>query len=320
VLNIADAAGLGFEAALGRRTRIQGQQSVSYTPLFAFNPFPVLAPSDLGQVEAPSADLALGRQDSLVWGSAVGVSYVLGPRSSLAAGYGFDSTRFSADLADQRFHTATVRADHEIARNRQVAVSYRLRDGEYDINGELTPARTHEADLSLDQQWVHSPTRRTTLQVTGGVALVDSTGERTARPVGRVQFASLLGASWTIRSSFGRAVDAIPGLADLTSTDALGAGVGGLLSERLDLNIDAGLSKGDSLGSNLGRFRSHTGTVRLGIALTSVLAAFSEFYYYQYETAGTAATTGGVDDWFNRRGFRVGVTLWAPLVRRRQQS
>jgi hypothetical protein len=195
-----------------------------------------------------------------------------------------------------------------------------LRDGEYDLNGEVAPARIHQADFSLDQQWIHSRARRTTLQVTAGAALVDSAGQLTTNPVGAVQFASMLGESWTIRSNLSRGVDPIPGLPEVTSTNAFGAGVGGLLTDRFDLTIDAGLSHGDSLGSGLGRFRSYTASARLGVALNSVLAVFSEVYYYHYDAVGTSVARVGVEDWFSRHGLRLGLSLWAPLVRRRQQS
>jgi hypothetical protein len=278
-----------------------------------------LAPPDLGQVEAPNADLTLGRQDATTWGTSAEVSHVLGPHSTMAVGYGFDQTRFSADLADQRFHAVTLRADREMTSNRRIGGSYRLRDGEYSLTGAAAPVTTHEADFSLSQQWVHSPTRRTTLQVTAGGALVDSTGDRTLSGIGGVQLATMLGESWTIRSSFRRSVDPIPGVSVVTSTDSFGAGLGGLLSERFDLSVDAGLSQGDSLSSSSGRFRSYTGSVRLGFGLNTIVAVYSEVYYYHYDMAGSVVRAS-VGDWFSRSGLRVGVNLWAPLIRRRQQS
>jgi hypothetical protein len=237
----------------------------------------------------------------------------------MVVGYGFDQTRFSANLADQRFHTVTLRADREMTSHQKIAGSYRLRDGEYSLSGAAAPTTTHETDFSFNQQWVHSPTRRTTLQVTAGGALIDSTGDRTLSGIGGVQLATMLGQSWTIRSSFRRSVDPIAGVSVVTSTDSFGAGLGGLLSERFDLNVDAGLSQGDSLSSGSGRFRSYTGSARLGFGLNSVVAVFSEVYYYHYDVAGSV-TLAGSDDWFSRYGLRVGVNLWAPFIRRRQQS
>jgi hypothetical protein len=319
VLNVGEAAGVGVEGRVGSRTRIQAQQRAAYTPQFTFNPFMPLAPPDLGQVEAPNADLTLGRQDSTTWGSSAEVSHVLGPHSTMAVGYGFDQSRFSADLADQRFQTVTLRADREMTSNRRIAGSYRWRDGEYNLTGAAAPVTTHETDFSFNQQWVHSPTRRTSLQVTAGGALVDSAGDRTLSGIGGVQLATMLGESWTIRSSFRRSVDPIPGVSVVTSTDSFGAGLGGLLSERFDLTVDAGLSQGDSLSSSSGRFRSYTGSVRLGFGLNTIVAVYSEVYYYHYDMAGPVVRAS-VGDWFSRSGLRVGVNLWAPLIRRRQQS
>ena len=92
------AGGVGFEASLGSRTRIQAQQTIGFSPLFAVNPFPVLGTPDLGASVPPNADLTLAQRDSRLLGTTAGFSHVLDGRSSLGAGYGYSSSAYSGEI------------------------------------------------------------------------------------------------------------------------------------------------------------------------------------------------------------------------------
>ena len=108
----------------------------------------------------------------------------------------------------------------------------------------------------------------------------------------------------------------------MTTTDAVAAGVGGLLTERIDLAIQAGLSRGSVFGglaNGHDTYESATGTLRLGVAVNRVLAVFSEAYYYRY--LGTpGALVIEASGKLERIGVRVGVGFWLPIIRERRQS
>jgi hypothetical protein len=103
------------------------------------------------------------------------------------------------------------------------------------------------------------------------------------------------------------------------TSDAVAAGVEGLLTERIDVGLQAGLSRGDVFGADRETYEAATGTLRLGVALSRVLAVFSELYYYRYlgtQGALIIETSGGLE----RYGVRVGLGLWLPIIRERRQS
>jgi hypothetical protein len=321
LLSLGHTGAVGFSATVRRRTRIQAQQSMTSTPLFSLNPFPDLAPLELGQAVAPSADLSIARRDGLTYVTTAGVSRDVGARSSLGVAYVLDRTRFSyEDIEDLRSQSLTANATYQIARSQLLVATYELRDAQYELDATVSPVRVHRIDVDLSKRWTHSRTRETRLAFSAGSARVESEGQAFLRPIGSVQFSSMVGRSWTLRADYQREVNAIPGLADLTNADALGVGIDGLLSDRVDMTFQGGVSRGDVGFSDVsGGFETFTGNLRVGVAASRRLGLFVELFYYDYD-ATQGAFLPGVQGRFVRYGVRSGLNLWVPIVRQRSQS
>jgi hypothetical protein len=314
------SGGAGVEASLGSKTRIQAQQAIAVTPLFAVNPFPVLGIQALGESVPPSTDLALAQRDTRLFTTTAGFSHVLGARTSLGGGYAFNSSVYSGEVTDLRAHTAIVRWDRQVARNGFLAGVYNFRHGEYDLNGDVALSKIHEAALELGRQWVHSRTRRTGLRVSVGAAVVDAENTRLTRPVAGFQFSSMLGQSWDVFGSYRRGVEQMPGLADVTYVDTLGLSVGGLLTSRVDASVQASYATGDvGFGDARNRYTAYTGIARLGFAVHRTAALFAEGFVYStsYNALPDAGAVGGLQD-RERLGFRAGMSWWLPIIRERR--
>lgn len=318
-LNIGQSGGVGFNATLGPRTEIRAQQTAATTPLFSINSFPVLGNPGLGQAAPPSADMALASRGAQFYGTTAGVTRGFGSRSSLALDYRLDDSRYTDVIQNLRSHALIVRNDYRLSPSRSVAPLYTFRDMTYG-DGQVPPIQTHDVGAGFDQQWVHSRSRRTTLRVNAGATLVDTLGEQIVRPVGAIELSSMVGQSWTFRANYTRGIQAIPGLADATDATGFGASADGLLTERLDLVALVGVARGEvGFGTAPAAYESFNASVRLGAGITRTLAAFSEVFYYWYDdTAGTVVP--GVSGRLDRYGVRAGLSVWVPIVRRRQQS
>jgi hypothetical protein len=315
------AGGVGFEASLGSKTRIQAQQSIAFSPLFAVNPFPVLGTPDLGEIEPPNADYTLAQRDSLLVDTTAGFSRVLDGRTSVGAGYVYSSSTFSGNVTDLRSHSAVATLDRRVGRNTLLGARYTFQNAEYELNGAPEPVRTHQVAMAFGQQWVHSRTRRSTVQASLGAVVINDSLQQT-RPVGSVQFTSMIGQSWDLMGSYERGTQLTAGLTDVTYVDTLGFGVRGLLTRRIDVGLSASYASGEVGFDELrNSYTAYTAVARVGFAMHRSIALFGEAFYYSdsYNLGPDPGTVGPGQD-RERTGFRAGLSWWVPIVRERRPS
>jgi hypothetical protein len=62
------------------------------------------------------------------------------------------------------------------------------------------------------------------------------------------------------------------------------------------------------------RFDSYLASGRLRSALSRTLAAYAEFRYYHYQFDESVIRPIGVPSSFSRRGVRVGLSVFLPLI------
>ena len=67
------------------------------------------------------------------------------------------------------------------------------------------------------------------------------------------------------------------------------------------------------LGARSNPYDSFTNTARIEFALGQHAALFAEHFYYRYAFATTADLPAQLAGGLNRKGARVGLTLWTPL-------
>jgi len=106
----------------------------------------------------------------------------------------------------------------------------------------------------------------------------------------------------------------LDGLSEVYQGDQVMAGIGGLLTRRIDLSVSAGSVSG-AVGLGERNFNTALGSVRLRAALTQKLALFAQYFYYQYSFANDIAAQLIVAPELERQGFRAGLSVWLPLIR-----
>jgi hypothetical protein len=108
--------------------------------------------------------------------------------------------------------------------------------------------------------------------------------------------------------------------------DSIRATFDGLFSKRADFKSEASAVFGEvgyntptvsAVSSSGGSgVRNYQGSARVRFGLTSWAAAYTEYVYYRY-SLGTAVAVGpGIPSLLNRNSVRLGMTFWAPLLRK----
>src|SRR5690606_9029099 len=84
---------------------------------------------------------------------------------------------------------------------------------------------------------------------------------------------------WQAQLNYVRSVAVLDGLSEVYQGDQVMAGIGGLLTRRIDLSVSAGYVSG-AVGLGERNFNTALGSVRLRAALTQKLALFAQYFYY----------------------------------------
>jgi hypothetical protein len=328
--------GAGFSASLSNRTVWSLNQTASYSPSYLYGLFPSLTqevlPGALPTTAAP--DYALNSRDSYALGTATTLTQGLSRRASLSVGADYSYSEFlhGATVADQRLMRssgARVELARTVRRHTSLRVGYRFRTADVGLVGAGGSTTEHGLDIGIDTARPLSATRNATFAFSLGSSIVDvpaqlvsaSTGVSGATQLYRVSAnvtaGYQFGRSWQAKGSYRRGLDYVASLSEPVFVNAGSASLQGRLRRRMDLNIAAGYSSGQSALRTASTYASYTGSVRLQQLIAKNWALFAQYLYYYYDFRGSGLLLlPGVPRGLERNGVRVGLTLLLPFMER----
>jgi hypothetical protein len=205
---------------------------------------------------------------------------------------------------------------------------------------ESRRTETHDIVLGFEKRWVHSATRRTTLAVSGGPASqrlflrAESTPaieepHRLFRIVGGAALNHMITDTWSARLFFRRGT----GVADgLVFSNTAAVDIRGSWTRRLDLLGSVGYTDGDlGVGALRNRYATSYASARVQFALARSVAIYGQSFFYRYDFGRRAAPIpspsadpelppsveaglpGQSAPLLDRRGVRVGISVWVPF-------
>jgi hypothetical protein len=211
-----------------------------------------------------------------------------------------------------------------MSRNLAATSRYRFRGGNFGYGASGT-AREHALDLGLNYSRAMSATRQMAFDVRlGGSAMrIPTAIDEGAIPSWRNQFqgevsASYdLGRTWQTRGVLRRGAEFVSIFPDPVFADSASVHVQGLLARSLELAVSAAYSTGESaLTRDSMVFDTYVGNVRFSYVLTTGVAPFVEYVYYYYDFRGSTQLGPGIPRFLERNGWRAGLSVWFPVVRR----
>jgi hypothetical protein len=346
------SGGVGFDVPLSRRMSLVASTAVTWTPYYEigslFPPLPPLGDLDV-QVTSPSFELGLVPATALRSLSDVRVSRDFSRRSRLDAFYTRTATQFQ-DTSFTTFDTSDTRAGIEF--NRTLSRYMTLRLGyDYRIGrlGDLPQQQyhTHEINAGVDYHRAFNLWHRTTFSFTTGSTVFANQPLQVLRPpIGVVTTPglstdSLLGPdnsnatdirviltgtgslvweffrSWAARVQAIRGVNYLEGFGAPALTNSVSAGVGGMVTRRVQVGAGASYATG-SIGttklSNNG-YGSWNSFASADYAMTRHLALYGRYFYYDYGFQQGVVLPPGISNNFRRNGARFGVKAWVPLCK-----
>jgi hypothetical protein len=309
---------IGFTAGLGTRARFSVRQELSYTPRYQFDPF-----SDVSGALAPAEAAAEGQfgiasNPMLVRRTVASFSQDLTQRTSFDVAYGLRDAELQATGRSFRHQYAGFRVGHRLSRYATLRLGYRYTEA---AGTDGRAQITHAPEIGVSYDRPLSISRRTAVSFGGGTAIhgsgptIDSTARR-YRLTGFAQLTRDFGRSWVSRLAYSRGLLHLEAYPEPFYSDSVVASVQGYLTPRWDLVAQARYVRGTPHTFDPGPDRTaYTGDVRLRVAVSSRVALFAQGTYYVYQFGDSVILPAGLVDTLDRRSIRVGLTLWAPLVR-----
>ena len=150
---------------------------------------------------------------------------------------------------------------------------------------------------------------------------MDSREGRAYYVTGRANMEYQVTRNWSARVDYRRQPQFLGGFGEPLVGNSVGAGVVGLLTERLGLQTSAGFYRGEAgAADDDGSFEGYTGSVSLYYALTRRLAVYGTGFYYRTALQDASLESVLRLGELERRGVGLGLTWRIPLIARGHRS
>jgi hypothetical protein len=314
-----------MRVALGRHRSLTVGQSVVYSRFYRFLLFPGVGGGDDDGVAIGDPDLELFARTALRYGTNVGFNQALGSRSSLSAGYSYGYTDYrDGDVADWRYHRASIGVDRRLTANATLALGYGYQTSEQvnDVAGRDS-REVHNINVGVNYSRALSFSRRTSLSFSTGSGVLVRDDLQTPgndprarlRLVGNLALTHEIGRTWTAQAAYHRGFVFRDEFADPFLTDGATASIGGFITRRLDLMAMARWSLGTQGRPGNDNHNALSVSVQSRYALNQFLALFARYIYYEYEFGDQVVLDPQLPRALDRQGVRAGLTASFPLFR-----
>lgn len=310
---------VGGRLAIGRRTELNASHSIAYQPLQFSSAFPASGAPVVGPPVLLANDtVGIRLENYVLQASQVGLSHRLTRRIGLSVGY---TRAVSTYAASDRIRTQTAygRINIAVTRGLSVWANDSYFDSESRIRGDVGHSRGQHASfgLSFNRASALSLSRRLTLSFGVGAAAVSDASRTHIAATGNAGLDWEIGRSWTARTGYRRSVGFVELFQRPVTSDAVTAGLGGLIARRVQFRMSAGASENrvGFTGSSNG-YRNYYGTAALSVALARPVALGVGYAWYRSQFRSGLTLPTGLFRRADRQSVYVFVSLWEPLFQR----
>ncbi len=202
---------------------------------------------------APDVDSTIIQRESFRYGGNAEFRMLAAKHSTFIVGYNYSKTDLSRNPIGS-FDVQSIGANlsHRLTESATLRVGYTLEESTYE--GTSAPAtRVQNINIGIDYRKPLSRSRRSFLRFTTGsiiseqVAGISEPVEgRRIQAIGSASLVHQMGRTWNARAQYRREVGYLEGFAQPVFSDSANVAVGGLITRRLDLSLNANYITGAS--------------------------------------------------------------------------
>jgi hypothetical protein len=303
---------------LGSRTTVAVTGGFTWAPLYSpllnnsgFGTGPITTPPPLGI----GTDYSVASRPATFSHASVSASHSLGRRTSVLAGYGMAFEHYTDEDHQQRAHTMHGGVSYRLTRYSSLRLSYRRTD--YHLDGDVRRRGIDELSGGIDYSRPFSLSgRRTTFTITPGIALDSRQGGTRVHATGSANLNHEIGRTWTARATYQRGFRFVDGLGAQMLANTGTATVQGLLTRRIGAGFGGQfVMSGSKDSQDVGGYHAYMATAGGNYAITRNVSAFVQYAFFSYRFSDSVALPSSVGQQLDRQSIRVGISLWAPVLR-----
>jgi hypothetical protein len=318
---------LTVQTPLGRRTRVEVEQGLRYSPYFSLGLFG--APQGNAGADNPDRNPTNALTESRSWttDASAHLSRQWTRATKMDLDYSFSKQTYVNGVAfDSRTHAGSLAFEQSISRTLGIRLAYHRTDSRFvPRDGGAIPNLNQTADVGFHYQRRLSRTRQLSLSAGAGamsVATVEPSTRAPERLLGPSAYGTLgldVGRSWNIGADYRRSTSVLQGITPQAFVNHVGTiNAGGLLQPWLETVFTAGYSNGmagqrTSDRARPGSYDGYTGTIQLRFRLTRWWSSVVSVNHSQNRLNTEASRSLGVSPDTHRNAVRVGFTWQLPL-------
>ena len=257
-----------------------------------------------------SGDYAVAYRPALVSYGSVQLTQAMTRRLSFIGSYAMNFVDFSDDELTQKRDSSHAGIGYRMTRYSTLRLGYSHTGYQLAETGERHIIHDFESGIDYLRPLSISG-RRTTFTVTPGWALAERQGRTHFYATGTATLNHEIGRTWAVQANYVRGVRFIDGMTSEMLANQLATQVDGFLGRRFSVQVGGRFDVSDE-SSN---YKSYAGAARLNYAMSRNLQAFVHYIYYHYRFGPTVEIPDTMSRQLDRQGVRVGITLWAPVLR-----
>jgi hypothetical protein len=313
------SGGFGGSMQLARRTRVSGNQTLSYQPLYGLSNFPGLFEQPFGQPATVDESLGAQLEKHTTSEANLALDQTLTRRVSLSASYGYRRDRSALHDRDLSLQTATGGVHIGLVKGLGLRLGYGSSQGRYgDAEGPSVQGNNIDAGLDFDRAL--SVSRRMTLSFSSGVIGTKYQDQTHYDAIGNVHLNREIGRSWNAAVVYSRNVSVFETFLKPVRSDSLNFGVGGLVNRHVTFGSNVGVAVGNvGFSPDGAQFTTYYTTTNLMVAASRFVRVGVTYAYYHYVFGSAVELPSGLSPQTDRQSVRASVTLWAPLVQRNRR-
>ena len=296
---------LAAQFALSPRVKFQMGLAGSYSPYYEFQP----GQGSSGTSPSPEQDFSISRQRTIGYGALGSLTFLTSRHSEFTVDGGGRYTQFLG-APDFLSHTLGARFTKRMSRDVSLVLGYSSGVlGRSD--GPSTTTSTIDAGINYNRGFMVSP--RTSIGFSTGSAILGGPRGQRIELVGSAFLKHQLSGRWTTQLAFARGLQTIDTAPRPFIGETVTGSFSGYLTRRIGVRLAPSYGHGTDITANTGNYRSYSNQARIDVAFSRFWAVYVEHFFYNYRMTGGAGIS--LPPGLDRQGVRIGLVLWAPLVR-----
>ena len=307
--------GLNFTKKVSRHISLRGSEVASLSPFYGFSSA-LGAPTNPPQIVAPVLDQGAVQVNTLSSDTAVGLTWTLGPRASVTAGYSLNYV--DTEDSSYRSRAQTMNGSYQYQKTRYLSLRAGYGYSRSDLIQQTSPYfASHNIDGGIGYRRPLSFSRRSIVGFSMGSTLFTEGSNRSLYLTGDASLSHQMSrrsvASFAYNRSVGRAAaQTVPYV-----NDTFSAAVSSLVTAKFALTGSGGYSRGGTASGSSNDYYSIYTTARASYTLSRFLPVYAEYVYYFYTFDTATGLVAGFPTLVDRHGIRGGLSYAVPLIGRR---